>query len=335
MYPETNTLPIRPLVDNAGRTIDYLRLSITDRCNLRCLYCMPTEGVSWMPHDEVLRFEETLHICRIMATLGIKTVKVTGGEPLVRRGAVDFIRELKTVDGIDSVTMTSNGVLLGEHLPALTAAGLDAVNISLDTLDGEKFRHITRADGFDSILPAVNQAVELGLKVKINCVPIRGFNEDDVIKLAALAKSGRITVRFIELMPLGEASALKPIPADELVSMIEGEYGPMRPSTVKLGFGPAVYYTLPGFTGYIGLISAVTHRFCNGCNRLRLTAAGFLKPCLTSDIGLDLRGLVRNGVSDGEIVGAIRELVKKKPAGHSFGVVDNEVNKINMFRIGG
>ena len=296
---------------------------------------MPPDGVSWMPHDEILRFEETLKICRIMAALGIQTIKVTGGEPLVRRGAADFIRELKAIGGINQVTLTSNGVLLGENLPALVAAGLDAVNISLDTLNEERFRHITRAEGFGSILPAVEQAAELGLRVKINCVPIKGFNEDDIVKLAALAKNGDITVRFIELMPLGEASALRPLPADELISLIEGEYGPLQISSVKLGFGPARYYTVKGFAGYIGLISAVSHVFCKSCNRLRLTASGFLKPCLSSDLALDLRRLIRGGSSDREIAEAIRETVARKPAGHNFGVINSEVNNINMFRIGG
>ena len=323
------------LVDSFGRTIDYLRLSITDRCNLRCLYCMPPEGVSWMPHNEVLRFEETLRLCRIMAALGISTIRVTGGEPLVRRGAADFVRELKAIGGVGQVTLTSNGVLLGEHLPALAVAGLDAVNISLDTLDEERFRHITRAEGFGGILSAIHRAAELGLRVKINCVPLRGFNEDDIVKLAALAKNSDITVRFIELMPLGAASELQPLAAAEVISLIEREYGPMQPSAVKLGYGPATYYTIAGFTGYIGLISAVSHCFCQSCNRLRLTASGYLKPCLSSDVGLDLRSLVRDGASDGEIAEAVRELVAKKPAGHSFNHADSGANTINMYRIGG
>jgi cyclic pyranopterin phosphate synthase len=342
MNPEANTLPKQPypdrseagLVDPLGRTIDYLRLSVTDRCNLRCLYCMPPEGVGWMPHDEVLRFEEILRLCRIMATLGIKAIKVTGGEPLVRRGVVGLIGELKAVKGINQVSLTSNGVLLGEHLEALVAAGLDAVNISLDTVNEEKFRQLTRTGGLGTVLSAIDRAVELGLKVKVSCVPLRTVNEEDIVRIAALAHNRDITVRFIELMPLGAAFDLQPLPADEVRSLIEKEYGPLKPSAIKLGNGPAVYYTLQGFAGPIGFISALSHFFCQTCNRLRLTAAGLLKPCLSSDLSLDLRSLVRGGSNDGVIADSIRELVARKPARHSFGISD-EVSNINMFSIGG
>ena len=343
----------RALVDSLGRTIDYLRLSITDRCNLRCLYCMPIEGVSWVPHDKVLRFEEILMVCRILAGMGISAVKVTGGEPLVRRGAVDLIREIRGIEGLNRVSMTSNGVLLGEYLEALVAVGLDAVNISLDTLNDEKFRWLTKSDGLAKVLSAIDKALELGFAVKVNCVPMRGFNEDDIAQLSALAKNRNIAVRFIELMPLGVATALQPLPAAEVVSLIEREHGPMVPSAAKLGNGPAAYYTMQGFVGHIGLISAISECFCASCNRLRLTASGILKPCLSSDIGLDLAGMVRCGASSDEIEGAIRELVSKKPARHSFGGFDTklvsaiktadttpvhdkkEVCAINMFRIGG
>lgn len=325
----------RTLVDSFGRTIDYLRLSITDRCNLRCRYCMPSGGVESMSHGEILRFEEALRLCRIFAELGITTIKVTGGEPLVRLGAADMIRELKALKGVRQVTMTSNGVILGEHLPALVSAGLDAVNISLDTLDEGKFLQLTRTNSVVSVLAAVDQAVELGLRVKINCVPMKNFNENDIVRLTALAKDRDIGVRFIELMPLGAACALEPLPADELISLIESEYGPMKQSAAKLGFGPAVYYKLPEFTGYIGLISAVSRCFCKSCNRLRLTASGFLKPCLSSELGLDLRGLLRSGACDEEIAEAIQKTAAAKPSGHHFGAAENGVNKINMFRIGG
>ena len=325
------------LVDSFGRTIDYLRLSITDRCNLRCLYCMPPEGVDWMPHDDVLRYEEIFRICRILAALGIGSIRITGGEPLIRKGTADLVRELKAVKGVSRIAMTSNGVLLAENLEALASAGLDAVNISLDTLDGERFRQLTRSEGLEKVLSAVDLALELGLKTKINCVPLRGFNEADIVKLAALAKNKSVTVRFIELMPLGAAAALQPLPADETVSLIEKEFGPMEPSAANLGFGPAAYYALPGFAGHIGFISAVSHAFCGKCNRLRLAASGFLKPCLSSSLGLDLRGLVRGGASDGEIAQAVQELVEKKPAGHSFGGSREKRDHADkqMFRIGG
>ena len=325
------------LVDPLGRTIDYLRLSITDRCNLRCRYCMPPGDVEWVQHDQVLRFEETLRLCRVLAGMGIGAVRVTGGEPLMHQGVVDFIRELKRIEGVRWVSMTSNGVLLGAYLSALVAAGLDAVNISLNTLNDEIFQWLTMSGSLVNVISAIDQASEQGLSVKVNCVPMRGINEDDIATLAALAKNKVVEVRFIELMPLGVAAAMQPIPADEVISLIERAHGPMQPSTAKLGNGPAVYYTLPGFAGHVGLISAVSRRFCHSCNRLRLTAPGMLKPCLASDLGLDLAGMVRGGAGDDEIADAIRELVAVKPEGHGFGLAEkkHEHDNTAMYRIGG
>ena len=302
---------------------------------------MPADGVGRITHDQVMRFEELTRVCRVLAALGIDTVRVTGGEPLVRRGLAGFVRELKAVRGIGRVTMTTNGVLLGEHLESLVAAGLDAVNVSLDTLDEERFSRLTKGGGMAGILPAVDRALALGLGVKINCVPMRDFNEDDIPGLAALARDRDIAVRFIELMPLGAAAGLRPIPIGEVVAMIEKSFGSLAadPQTASsaLGSGPAVYHGLPGFAGRIGIIGALSRGFCEKCNRLRLTAAGVLKPCLSSDIGIDLRGLVRSGASDGEIGLAVRELVGRKPAGHSFGGagMGRDHGDKQMFRIGG
>ncbi|GHV93993.1 GTP 3',8-cyclase MoaA [Spirochaetia bacterium] len=323
--------------DSFGRAIDYLRLSITDRCNLRCIYCMPPEGVDWMPHNDVIRFEEIIRICRLMAAMGIRKIKITGGEPLVRRGAAYLVRSVKALPGIEKVTMTTNGVLLGEYIDALIDAGLDSVNISLDSISEDNFNRITRKENLAQILSAINRTCDLGLPIKINCVPLKGVNEGDIAKLAVLAKNGNMAVRFIELMPLGAAAALRPIPVDEVMSLLEKEYGSLSPAAVKPGNGPAAYYTLPGFKGYIGFISALSHGFCESCNRLRLTAAGFLKPCLSSDMYLDLRALLRGGVSDSEIEKAIAELVSRKPACHSFGGVQGRLNhsQKEMFRIGG
>jgi len=334
------------LTDQFGRTINYLRLSVTDRCNLRCLYCMPAEGVGRITHKEVMRFEELIRVCRVLAALGIGTVRVTGGEPLVRKGVADFIGELKTIEGIERVTMTTNGVLLGEHLEALVAARLDAVNVSLDTLDEGRFRRLTKGEGMGNVLSAIDRALALGLGVKINCVPMRGFNEEDIVRLAALARDRNIAVRFIELMPLGVAAGMQPLPIDEVAALIEKNFGalaasPLTTSPVR-GSGPAVYYSLSGFAGQIGIIGALSRGFCEKCNRLRLTASGVLNPCLSSNLGIDLRSLVRSDASDGEIGEAVRELVGKKPAGHSFdGVAPGgaaarqEHRNKEMFRIGG
>ena len=325
------------LCDSFGRTIDYLRLSITDRCNLRCLYCMPAAGVDLISHEEVLRFEELLRICRILTELGIRSVRISGGEPLLRRGIVDLVRKLKTVKGIEQLSMTSNGVLLGEYIEDLAASGLQGVNISLNTLDEERFCRISRAQSFVDILPVIDRALDLGLRVKINCVVLRGFNEEDIVKLTGLAKNKSIALRFIELMPLGAAGNFQPLREGEVSSMIEREYGKMTAFTLKLGKGPAIYYGLPGFKGYIGFISALSHNFCGVCNRLRLSASGVLKPCLSNDLCLDLRSLLRSNASDMEIIRAIRELIAQKPAGHGFDRehVKGKYIKQEMFRIGG
>jgi cyclic pyranopterin phosphate synthase len=304
---------------------------------------MPSHGVSTISHNEVLRFEELLRICRILASMGIKAVKITGGEPLVRKGAVELIKEINSINGIEQVTMTSNGVLLGEHLPALSAARLKAVNISLDTLDEKKFFYLTKKEGLNNILSAIDKALELGMTVKINCVPLRGFNEYEIEKLAELAKDRNIAVRFIELMPLGAATAFEPIPTDEVLSLIKKAFNDMTITSAKPGNGPAVYYKIPGFKGLIGTINSTSSKmngsssqnFCKNCNRLRLTVAGILNPCLSSSIGLDLRSLVRSSTCDKEIIKAIQELINKKPAEHNFNKNNIEHQKKEMFRIGG
>jgi cyclic pyranopterin phosphate synthase len=305
---------------------------------------MPAQVVSTIAHNEVLRFEELLRICRILAGMGIKAVKIIGGETLVRKGAVELIKEINSINGIEQVTMTSNGVLLGEHLPALSAAGLKAVNISLDTLDEKKFSYLTKKEGIKNILSAIDKALELGITVKINCVPLRGINEDEIEKIAELAKDRNIAVRFIELMPLGAATAFELISTDEVISLIKKTFNGITMTAVKPGNGPAVYYNIPGFKGLIGIINSMSsstsslsnQSFCKNCNRLRLTAAGILNPCLSSSIGLDIRNLIRSSVNDKEIIKAIQELINKKPAGHSFNKNENqEHQRKEMFRIGG
>ena len=320
------------MVDGLGRTIDYLRISVTDRCNLRCLYCMPNGGVGWIPQEDILRSEEVLRICRILADMGIKSLRVTGGEPLLRRGLAGLISELKAIKGIDRVGLTSNGVLLEEQLEDLSKAGLDAVNISIDTMDREKFTRMTRIGNAVNTVSVIDHALEMGLEVKVNTVMIRGFNEDEITVIASLAKNRKIAARFIELMPLGEAASFRPFYAHEAAALIEGEYGPLLPAAVKLGNGPAEYYAIAGFTGHIGFISPMSRRFCKNCNKLRLTASGFIKFCLCDDTGIDLRRLVRSGASDEEITSLIREQSALKPAGHSL---DESGGSINMFRIGG
>jgi len=329
------------LTDSFGRTLDYLRISVTDRCNLRCLYCMPPEGVKFTPHENILTFEEIIRIVKIMSGLGIKNLKVTGGEPLLRKGTPAFLKQLKTISGIESVTLTTNGILLGEYLDKNDDDYLpDSINISLDALDCDRYKRITRSknENIKIILSLIDRLLAKKITVKINCVPMRSINEEEIIPLVKLAKNKNIIVRFIELMPLGIAANLKFIPGKEAMSLIEKEYGALSPYDGIKGKGPAVYYSLPNFKGKIGFINAVSHGFCKTCNRLRLTSEGFLKLCLSSESGLDLREMLRSkSVSDEELSCAITEIVNKKPKFHSLSdkYIKTETHNEGMFKIGG
>ncbi|MDR3161653.1 MAG: GTP 3',8-cyclase MoaA [Spirochaetaceae bacterium] len=325
--------------DSQGRLIDYLRVSVTDRCNLRCIYCMPEEGVEWRAHEDMLSFEELLRCCRVMAAMGIQKIKVTGGEPLVRRGTAGFIAALKALPGIRQVTLTTNGLLLEGELEGLRAAGLDGVNISLDSLEGETFRRITRRDGHEGILRVIRRAAAAGLLVKVNCVPLRGINDHELAAIAGLAREEVAAVRFIELMPLGKAFSYEPLTGEEIAAILERRYGKLNPFAGKLGNGPARYYSAEGFSGVIGFISPLSRCFCESCNRFRLTSQGVLKPCLSSGIGVDLRAPLRSGADDGVLREAVADAAARKPAQHTFlapaGTEDAESRPREMFRIGG
>jgi cyclic pyranopterin phosphate synthase len=334
------------MIDRYGRIIDYLRVSVTDRCNLRCVYCMPAEGVAWKPHGEALSYEEILRLCGVMAGMGLRKVKVTGGEPLVRKGLAGFIASLRAVPGIEQVTMTTNGLLLEDFFDEAGGALVDGVNISLDTLDPERFGALTRSAPGSSeagrgplaVLRALNRAQSLGIPVKVNCVPLRGFNEADLAGIAALARDVNRTVRFIELMPLGAAGSLEFIPGAEVAALLERSFGALIPFEGVLGNGPAAYFSLPSFAGKIGFINAVSEGFCERCNRLRLSSGGVLKPCLSSDGGMDLRSLLRSGASDGALREAVTELVALKPASHNFSAIygrEGTEHTSGMHHIGG
>ncbi|GHT80991.1 cyclic pyranopterin monophosphate synthase [Spirochaetia bacterium] len=337
---------MKAVVDSRGRTIDYLRLSVTDRCNLRCMYCMPAGGVVWRPHSEILSFEETIRLCRILGDLGIRTIRVTGGEPLVRRGITGLFRELKTLPGIERLTMTTNGLLLDRYLDELDGM-LDGINISLDTLDPERFFRITGQgpEGLAAILRGMDRTGAKGIPVKVNSVLIRGVNDEDLLSLAALAEQRAEAVRFIELMPLGRAASMEGVTGEAVMGALEKKYGTLRPWPGKLGNGPAVYYAIPGFEekpgGKLGFINAMSRAFCGQCNRIRLGAEGLLQPCLAADTSLDLRTLLRSGVSDGGLADAIEAFAAKKPQGHGFedpcvcGAETATLPVREMFRIGG
>lgn len=325
------------MFDRYQRNIHYLRLSVTDLCNLRCRYCMP-DGVEKLEREAVLSHEEFLRLAALFAQCGIDTVRVTGGEPLVRKNVAQLVAGLKATPGIRRVTLTTNAVLLAEQLPALLDAGLDSVNISLDTLRPEVFRQITARDDFAAVQAGLQAALESGLPVKLNCVPQAGVNEAELESLAALAKDNALQVRFIEMMPIGYGAAMPCISGPALRERFARrwpELAPLSPAQEHaLGDGPAVYYTVPGWQGSIGFIAAVHGKFCASCNRVRLTSQGFLRPCLASETGCDLRALLRSGADDAQLLAAIRETIWAKPREHHFN--DNSMPATRgMYRIGG
>ena len=325
------------MFDAYHRNIHYLRLSVTDLCNLRCRYCMP-DGVEKLEREAVLRHEEFLRLAALFAQCGIDTVRVTGGEPLVRKNVAQLVAGLKETPGIRRVTMTTNAVLLADQLPALLDAGLDSVNISLDTLRPEVFRQITARDDFAAVEAGLRAALESGLPVKLNCVPQAGVNEAELEDLAALAKDHPLQVRFIEMMPIGYGAAMPCISGPELRQRFARRWADLAPLPAEqgcaLGDGPAVYYTVPGWQGSIGFIAAVHGKFCASCNRVRLTSQGFLRPCLASETGCDLRALLRSGAADQELLTAIRETIWSKPREHHFEDRSMPATR-GMYRIGG
>ena len=325
------------MFDRYQRDIHYLRLSVTDLCNLRCRYCMP-DGVEKLEREAVLTYEEFLRLAALFARCGIDTVRVTGGEPLVRKNVAQLVAGLKETPGIRRVTLTTNAVLLAEQLPALLDAGLDSVNISLDTLRPEVFRQITARDDFAAVQAGLQAALQSGLPVKLNCVPQAGVNEGELEALAALAKDNALQVRFIEMMPIGYGAAMPCISGPELRARFARRWPELAPLSAAqehaLGDGPAVYYTVPGWQGSIGFIAAVHGKFCASCNRVRLTSQGFLRPCLASETGCDLRALLRSGADDAQLLAAIRETIWAKPREHHFNDSSMPATR-GMYRIGG
>ena len=326
------------MIDRMGRKIDYLRISVTDRCNLRCIYCMPEDGVKLVDRSMLLREEEILRIVRVMAELGISKIKLTGGEPLLYCRLPELAGEIKKIPGIRKVTITTNGTLLKEQMERLAAAGVDGINISLDTLDREGFRHITRRDFLERSLEGIREALRYPeISVKINCVPL-GTEKQDVCALAELARENPVHVRFIEMMPIGCGSEFSGMTEDRLKELLEDRFGRLIPYEGEtLGNGPCRYFEIEGFQGKIGFISAVSHKFCQECNRIRLTSQGYLKTCLQYTAGRDLREIIRNGGTDDELKDVIRAALNEKPDGHHFleKAGNDDTEKLCMSQIGG
>ena len=312
-----------------------MRISVTDRCNLRCRYCMP-EPVDAVQHADILRYEEILRICRAAIELGITKFKVTGGEPLVRADCVSFIAALKRQSGTEQVTLTTNGLLLGKNLDALAAAGLDGVNISLDTTDNTRFQRITgyTGNGADTLLRVLEECCAKGLKTKINAVLLEE-TEADAPALAAIAETLPVDVRFIELMPIGFGTTMKRVSPEDILAALKERWPDLAPTDEKRGNGPAHYYKSAALLGRIGFIDAVSHKFCAECNRVRLTSTGQLKPCLCYADSADLRALIRGGCTDGELKEALRAAVYAKPRAHCFDTGAAVTERHAMSQIGG
>jgi cyclic pyranopterin phosphate synthase len=377
------------MIDSFGRTIDYLRVSVTDRCNFRCVYCMPEEGAPVAPKAEILTFEEMERLLRIAAGLGVRKIRLTGGEPLVRKDIVELTGRVAAIPGIEDLSLTTNGFLLGSLAAPLAGAGLDRVNISLDTLRPDRFKAIARRGRIEDVLDGIRASVDAGLTpLKLNVVAMRGMNDDEVVDFAALTREQPFHIRFIELMPINWSSgdegmntffALSApqgyqaganvtvyanadqssfrilnqpgethtsrgmlnaadmrrmfISADEIRRRIEAVFGPMDPEEVRTN-GPARTFRIPGALGTVGFISQITNDICVNCNRMRLTADGFLRPCLMADGEVDLRTPLRSGASDDDIRDLFLLTVKHKPKEHRLEDGIAPVGR-NMSQLGG
>jgi len=314
-----------PLQDSHNRRIDYLRISVTDRCNLSCVYCKPQVDMKVLSHRDILTYEEILRLVTVAVPLGISRVRVTGGEPLVRRGIVDFIASLKQYGGLEDISLTTNGVLLEEMAEALYAAGKPRLNISLDSLKPERFLRITGSDSWNKVWRGISRAEELGFfPIKINMVPIKGMNNDEVVDFARLTLDRKLHVRFIELMPIGADACQRKdasVPSSEIRAAIEREFGTLVPVTTGTSAGPADNHQIPGARGIIGFISPISRHFCKACRRLRLTADGKIRPCLLSDTEIDIKSPLRGGCDDQELERLLRLALEIKPEKHYIDVV--------------
>lgn len=324
------------LSDSFQRPINYLRISVTDRCNLRCVYCMPEEGIELIPRQQILTYEEIHLVARAAAALGITKLRLTGGEPLLRPELSKLVAMLAGIEGIEDISLTTNGVLLGRYAAELKNAGLHRINVSLDSLRPERFRRITRIGRLEDVLQGVKIAREVGLRpIKINVVAMRGSNDDEVIDFARKTIDEDWHVRFIELMPFSDTDKDRDnhsfVSADEIKGRI-ASLGPLEP-VHSTGGGPAKYCRLPGAKGTIGFITAVSDHFCKGCNRLRLTSQGKLRPCLFSDEEINLITPIRQGATIAEVRRLIEDAARCKPRGHRLasGVRCEQ----SMSRIGG
>jgi len=319
VYLEKDNMAIEPFINKNDRVINYLRLSITDRCNLRCTYCMPDEGINFQPHDEILSYEEILHIVKLSTRWGIRKVRLTGGEPLVRKGFINFLRRLRKIDELNEITLTTNGVLLKKFAAEIKDCGIRRINISLDSLKAERFFRITGRDYFEQVWEGIQEAERLGFNpIKINVVVMKGTNDDEILDFGRLTLEKPYHVRFIEFMPVGEQngwSSEKFVSAEEIKAQIR-TLGALKPIQSNPHDGPAKRFFIEQAKGEIGFITALTSHFCSLCNRLRITADGNLRSCLFSDQEIDIKTPLRNGKGDAHLLELIGLAIEKKRQDH-------------------
>ncbi|QJW91234.1 GTP 3',8-cyclase MoaA [Spirosoma taeanense] len=325
------------IFDNHNRPITYLRLAVTDRCNLRCFYCMPEEGIKYLPKKQLLTYEEMERIVRVLAQLGVQKVRITGGEPFVRTDLMAFLHQLAAIDGLTDLSLTTNGVLTAPHVADLAALGVKAVNLSLDTLDRDRFRQITRRDELPAVLNTLDALLAAGIQTKINAVVMDGQNTQDLVPLADLTRTLPVDVRFIEEMPFNGEGSHYPV-LHWTHRRIVDELRMHFPDLQKLPdppFSTSANYQIPGHQGTIGIIAAFSRTFCGSCNRIRLTAQGTLKTCLYDNGVLDVRALLRSGASDGELTAAFLRAFAHRPANGFEAEQNRDVVSESMATIGG
>ncbi len=326
------------LADAFARPIEYLRISVTDKCNLRCVYCMPEGGLPWLRRDEILSYEEIAQIVEASASVGVRSIRLTGGEPLLRRHLERLVSMLARVPGIEDLALSTNGLLLEEQLEGLVAAGLRRVNISLDTLRPDRFESIARRPGLDRVLASIEAAIARGLEpVKINCVVMRGRNDDEVAEFAELSRRLPVAVRFIEAMPVleyAQAQREEYVCADEVLASIR-RIADLEPVDGPRGNGPARYFAFPGAPGTIGVITPLSHDYCDRCNRIRLTADGRLRLCLFGNHHVDLRTLLRAGATREEIAATLARSMAIKPERHHLRLGEPASRMRALSEIGG
>lgn len=325
------------MFDKYNRNIDYLRISVTDRCNLKCIYCMPENEIKYTDKSKLLTFEEIEKLCWAASKIGITKIKITGGEPLIRKNISDLIYTIKRINGIKKVTLTTNGILLSEMADSLYNAGTDSINISLDSLNKYTYSKITRCDNIENAVKGLKASIDSGIKTKLNCVAIENINDNEITDIALLAESHNLDVRFIELMPIGYGKKFNTLSNNSVKQKIEKRFGNLTASN-KIGNGPAKYFKINGFKGNVGFISAVSHSFCDKCNRIRLTCGGDIKLCLNYDSKINIKEKLRkNNFSDYELSNYLKTIIYNKPLCHNFYSSNQNKNCEfkNMIQIGG